>query len=67
MSELSDVFTANEAADYLKISKATLLRLAHRQMIAGVRIGRQWRFSRKTISNLVNQPGLFQRRSKAES
>jgi len=53
---LPGVVTATEAAKYLRVSKATVLRLANRGLILGVRIGRQWRFSRKTILSLLNHP-----------
>lgn len=58
-SAIHEVFTAEEAARYLRVSKATVLRLAHRGRIVGVRIGRQWRFSKKTISELPNHPELL--------
>ena len=56
LNELPGVVTATEAAKYLRVSKATLLRLTHKELIPGVRIGRQWRFSKKTILSLLNNP-----------
>ncbi len=58
---LPGVVTANEAAKYLRVSKATVLRLANRRLILGVKIGRQWRFSRQTILRLLNNPDLLQK------
>ena len=58
---LPDVVTADEAAKYLRVSKATILRLAHKGLILGVRVGRQWRFSRRLILDLVSRPELLQR------
>ena len=58
---LPDVVTADEAASYLRVSKATILRLAHRKLILGVRIGRQWRFSRKTILDLLSNSDWLQK------
>ena len=58
---LPGVVTANEAAKYLRVSRATILRLAGQQLIPGVKIGRQWRFSRKTIQNLLNNPVFIQK------
>lgn len=55
---LPGVVTASEAARYLRVSKATVLRLANRGLI-GVKIGRQWRFSRKIILDLINRPELL--------
>jgi excisionase family DNA binding protein len=50
------VFTAKEAAQYLRFSEATILRLANQGFIPGSKIGRQWRFSRESILNLVKSP-----------
>ena len=61
VDELPGVITADEAAKYLRVSKATLLRLAHKGFILGVRIGRQWRFSKKTILSLLNDPDWLQK------
>ena len=58
---LPGVVTASEAAKYLRVSKATILRLANKRLILGVRIGRQWRFSRRTIHSLLNNPELLQK------
>lgn len=58
---LPDIVTADEAAGYLRVSKATILRLANRGTIQGVRIGRQWRFSRRVILSLVSKPELLQK------
>lgn len=53
---LPGVVTADEAAKLLRVSKATLLRLANRGLIQGVKIGRQWRFSSEVILGLVGAP-----------
>ena len=58
---LPGVVTANEAAKYLRVSKATLLRLVKGGFILGVKIGRQWRFSKKTVLSLINNPELLQK------
>ena len=52
---LPDVFTADEAAKFLRVSKATLLRLASQGLVRGVKIGRQWRFPKETILNPKNE------------
>lgn len=44
-----DVFTLKEAAQYLRISEMTILRLVHRGVFPGMRVGRQWRFSKGAI------------------
>ena len=58
---LPDIVTADEAAGYLRVSKATVLRLANRGIIQGVHIGRQWRFSRRAILSLIKKPELLQK------
>ncbi len=65
VDQLPGVVTANEAAKYLRVSKATILRLANKGLILGVRIGRQWRFSRKTILSLLSNPELLQKSVKS--
>lgn len=44
-----DVLDAVKAAEFLKISRGTLLRLANENKIPGKKIGRQWRFSREML------------------
>jgi len=38
------VMTAQEAADYLRINRTTLYRLAAKGVVPGARIGSKWRF-----------------------
>ncbi len=56
---LPDVATSEEAARYLRVSKATLLRLVNRGLIPAAKIGRQWRFSKKTIRILISSPDFL--------
>lgn len=42
--ELSKVLTAEETAEHLRLSSATVYRLAQAGEIPGLRVGRQWRF-----------------------
>lgn len=44
-----DVMTAEEAATYLRIARATLYRLAAKGQIPAVKVGRVWRFSRSLL------------------
>ena len=60
-NELPPVFTAQEAAWYLRFSEATILRLARQGVIPGAKVGRIWRFSRETILGLVKHPELIPR------
>jgi len=46
MSKMEDdvVLTTDEAMQYLKISKPTLLKHVHEKKIKGIKVGRSWRF-----------------------
>jgi len=46
MSQMKDdvVFTTDEATQYLKVSKPTLLRHVREKKIKGIKVGRSWRF-----------------------
>lgn len=49
----SEVLTVQEVADYLRIDIRTVYRLAKRGDIPCKKIGRQWRFNRDDIKELV--------------
>ncbi len=53
------ILTVKEAADYLRLSEMTILRLAGRGRIPGAKIGRQWRFEKEAILNLVKHPEVL--------
>lgn len=55
------VFTLKEAADYLRLSEMTILRLANQGFLPGAKIGRQWRFSKDVIINLINNREILRR------
>jgi len=48
-SELSTVLTIDDLAEYLKISKSTLYKLAQEGALPGQKVGRHWRFHRDAI------------------
>lgn len=48
------VLTVKEAADYLRLSEMTVLRLANQGVLPGAKIGRQRRFSKEVILRLVH-------------
>lgn len=50
----SEVLTVQEVADYLRIDIRTVYRLAKRGDIPCIKIGRQWRFNREEIKELVS-------------
>ena len=58
LGELPLVFTAREAAEYLRFSEATIIRFAKQGVLQGVKVGRVWRFPRQTVLDLVKHPEL---------
>jgi len=54
-NELPDVLTANEVAQYLRLSAATVCRLAQAGEVPAVRVGRQWRFQRGLLDEWLNE------------
>ena len=55
----SDVLSLDEAAEFLKISRATMMRIMkdrrRRAKIGGVKVGHQWRFSRGRLVNMIEK------------
>jgi excisionase family DNA binding protein len=49
MQEDAAVLTADEAADLLRVSTKTVLRMARRQTLPGTKVGRSWRFLRSDL------------------
>jgi excisionase family DNA binding protein len=43
------VLTIDELAEYLKIPKSTLYKLAQEGKVPGQKVGRHWRFRKETI------------------
>mgnify|MGYP000907086120 FL=1 len=53
-----EIMTMDELAEYLKISKSTLYKLAVENKIPGTKIGKRWRFHKDAIDEWVKQgPG----------
>ena len=51
----SEVLTVEEVATYLRIDIRTVYRLAKKGDIPCIKIGRQWRFNRDDIRELVSR------------
>lgn len=51
----NDVMTAQEVADYLRLDKATIYRLAQAGEIPAVKVGRTWRFKKELIDEWFRQ------------
>lgn len=49
MIENEMVFTVDELAGYLKVSKSTLYKLLTEGKVPGQKVGRHWRFSKVAI------------------
>jgi len=49
----STILTADEVADYLKLSKITVYKLTKQGAIPGIRVGGAWRFNRSSIENMM--------------
>ena len=59
--EMPAVLIAREAAEYLRVSPPTIIRLAKKGIIPGAKVGWEWRFSKETILNLLKHPEFIRR------
>ena len=53
----SDIMTAPEVADFLKMHLKTIYKLADSGELPGVKVGRNWRFQRSLIRKLFESRG----------
>lgn len=51
------VLTIDELAEYLKISKSTLYKLAQEGSIPGQKVGKHWRFHKDALDQWLRQRG----------
>ena len=49
------ILTVDELAEYLKIPKSTLYKLAQEGKIPGQKVGRHWRFRRESIDRWLDE------------
>jgi excisionase family DNA binding protein len=49
----TSILTADEVAEYLKLSKITVYKLAKQGSIPGFRVGGSWRFNRSFIEKMM--------------
>lgn len=49
----SDLMTANEVSEYLRIPKSTVYKLVQEGKIPGFKVGRHWRFRREVFQNWI--------------
>ena len=58
--KLNDVLTIEELTTYLKIPKSTLYKLVREGKIPSQKIGRHWRFRKKTIDDWLDETRAHQ-------
>jgi len=56
-SEPDAVLTIDELAEYLKIAKSTLYKLAQQGRIPAQKVGRHWRFRKAAIDRWLESSG----------
>jgi len=52
-----DVLTIDDLAEYLKIAKSTLYKLAQEGKLPGQKVGKHWRFHRESIDDWLKRAG----------
>ena len=55
--EPGDVLTIDELANYLRISRSTLYKLAQEGRVPCQKVGRHWRFPKEAIDRWLGQSG----------
>jgi excisionase family DNA binding protein len=50
----SDILTAKEVADMLRVSVRTIIRLAENGELPGFTVGKQWRFYRSDVQTYID-------------
>lgn len=66
-AEIPDVLTVSEAAEFLRISRPTLVELVAQGVLPGRKLGNQWRFYKQSLIRYLSGEALTSRsRSKHE-
>ena len=52
---VSQLMTVDELADYLGLQKQTIYNWLHNRKIAGIKVGKVWRFERKYIDDWLRK------------
>jgi excisionase family DNA binding protein len=55
---MSDILTAEQAAEYLQLDPETVRRAARRGELPGARIGRRWRFRKQDLDNIFVEAAI---------
>ncbi len=53
--QVPDVMTLNEVAEYLRVPRSTLYKLAQEGRIPAQKVGRQWRFRRVVVDHWLGE------------
>jgi len=57
-----EVLSIDELAEYLKVSKSSLYKLAQQGKVPGQKVGKHWRFSKEAVDRWLTEgqpePGL---------
>ena len=51
----TDIITAREAAEYLKVHYSTVMRLLHQRKMPGFKVGADWRLSRASLDRWMKE------------
>ena len=57
----NEIMTAQEVAQYLRLSTATVYKLAQAGKIPATRVGRAWRFKRELLDEWIKQQSSSKR------
>ena len=67
MENKDKFFTIQEIADFLRVNKITIYRMAKKRAIPALKVGRQWRFEKKLIQRWIeSQEGQFMTKKEDE-
>jgi len=61
-----EIFTIDELARYLKLSKSTVYKLSQEGKIPGQKVGRHWRFRKASIDRWLEREGEEESRREAQ-
>lgn len=50
-----EIFTLKQVAQFLKLSPLTVHRLTKKGVLPGVKLGNQWRYSRRKVEDMMSQ------------
>ena len=64
--EPGDILTIDELADYLRISRSTLYKLAQEGRVPCQKVGRHWRFRKQAIDRWLGHGGTDVEKAKGD-